>query len=248
MSVPPPIDAAMLLAAGFGTRMRPLTDDRPKPLIEVCGKPLIDWAAERLRAGGVSRLVVNAHYLADRIAEHFADADDVRLSPEPEILETGGGVKQALPLLTEGRGAAPFFVVNADALWLDGQNPAVDRLKAAWNDAAMDALLLLHPTVAADDYHGAGDYHLDPDGRARRREEGEIAPFLFAGVQILSPRLFADAPDGAFSLNRLYDRAQEDGRLAALVHDGEWYHVGTPDALAATEEVIARGHTKTNTR
>jgi len=248
MSDQPPIDAAMLLAAGFGKRMRPLTDDRPKPLIEVCGKPLIDWAAQRLRAGGVARLVVNAHYLAEQIAAHFSDADDVILSPEPEILETGGGVTKALPLLTEGRADAPFFVVNADALWLDGQEPAVDRLKTAWNDAAMDALLLLHPTVAVDDYQGAGDYHLDPDGRARRRAEGEIAPFLFAGLQIISPRLFADAPTGPFSLNRLYDRAQEAGRLAALVHDGEWYHVGTPAALAATQEVIARGHTKTNTR
>lgn len=248
MSDQPPIDAGMLLAAGFGKRMRPLTDARPKPLIEVCGKPLLDWAAERLRAGGVTRLVVNAHYLAEQIEAHVADQPDVVVSPEPEILETGGGVKQALALLTDGRGAAPFFVVNADALWLDGQRPAVERLAEAWDDQAMDALLLLHPTVAVDDYSGPGDYHLDPDGRARRRGEGEIAPFLFAGVQILSPRLFAGAPDGAFSLNRLYDRAQTDGRLAALVHDGEWYHVGTPDALAATEEIIALGHTKTNTR
>jgi MurNAc alpha-1-phosphate uridylyltransferase len=203
---------------------------------------------DRLDAQGVTRFVANAHYLADQIAAHFEGRPEVAISREAEILDTGGGVKKALPLLQGDEAARPFFVINADAVWLDGTRPALARLAEAWSADRMDALMLLHPTVATDDYEGAGDYHLDPDGRPRRRQEGEIAPFLFAGVQILSPRLFEGAPDGAFSLNRLYDRAQAAGRLAALVHDGEWYHVGTPDALAATEAVIERGHTKTNTR
>lgn len=243
------IDRAMLLAAGFGKRMRPLTDDRPKPLVELCGTPLIDWAMARLDRQGIARIVVNAHYLAEKIEAHFADDARVTLSPEPEILETGGGVVKALPLLTDdGAHDRPFFVINADAVWLDGTRPALERLARRWDPATMDALLLLHPTVATDDYDGQGDYHLEPDGRARRRTEHEIAPYLFAGVQILSPRLFEDAPAGAFSLNRLYDKAEAEGRLAGVVHDGEWYHVGTPQALAAAEEVIAGGHTKSNTR
>lgn len=249
------IDRAMLLAAGFGKRMRPLTDDRPKPLVELCGKPLIDWAMDRVIRHGIGHVVVNAHYLAARIEAHFAGNPAVTISHEPEILETGGGVSKALPLLRgQVEGGAPldadaaFFVINADSVWLDGTNPALARLNHAWDATRMDALLLLHPTVATDDYDGPGDYHLEPDGRARRRAEHEIAPYLFTGVQILSPRLFAEAPAGAFSLNRLYDRAEAAGRLAGLVHDGEWYHVGTPQALAETEAVIARGQGRSNTR
>ncbi len=238
------IDRAMVLAAGFGTRMRPLTDDRPKPLVRLCGKPLVDWAMAHLRAAGVSRFVVNAHYHADQIAAHFDGVPDVAVSREPEILDTGGGVAKALPLL----GEAPFFVVNADAVWLDGVRPALDRLAEAWDPARMDALLLLQPAATIDDYTGAGDFHLDPTGRARRRTELEIAPYVFAGVQILSPRLFEAAPAGAFSLNRLYDAAEAEERLAGLVHDGEWYHVGTPAALDHAADVIERGHTRSNTR
>jgi MurNAc alpha-1-phosphate uridylyltransferase len=241
------IDTAMLLAAGFGKRMRPLTDNLPKPLVRLCDKPLIDWAMDRLQMQGVQHYVVNAHYLADQISDHFAGRDDVDVSIEGEILETGGGITHALPLLQKP-GPRPFFAVNADAVWLDGPRPALSRLAAHWDPMEMDALLMLHPTVATDDYEGLGDYHLYPEGTAQRRGENEIAPYLFAGIQILSPRLFEGAPDGAFSLNLLYDKAEAAGRLHALVHDGEWYHVGTPAALEATEEIIARGHTKMNTR
>jgi MurNAc alpha-1-phosphate uridylyltransferase len=156
------------------------------------------------------------------------------LSPEVDLLETGGGVKQALPKL----GAAPFFVANADVLWLDGRAPALVRLARAWDETKMDALLLLHPAVTAIGYQGTGDYFCDAAGRLRRRRGSEVAPFIFAGVQILHPRLFAGAPDGAFSLNRIYDKAQEDGRLWGVRHDGLWFHVGTPEGLAETEEIL----------
>lgn len=238
------IDTAMLLAAGFGKRMRPLTDTVPKPLVPLAGRPLIDWARDRMEKAGINRFVVNTHYLADRLDAHFADDPAVTLSREPDILETGGGVAKALPLL----GEKPFVVANADAVWLDGPTPSVQRLIDAWDGRKMDALLLFQPTVAANDYGGAGDYFLDPNGLASRRREGEVAPYLFAGVQILSPKLFEGAPDGAFSLNTLYDKAEEKGRLRAIVHDGEWYHVGTPRALSEVEETISLGHTKSNTR
>ena len=238
------IDTAMVLAAGFGTRMRPLTETTPKPLIKLLGKPLIDWSMERLRAGGVTRFVVNTHYLAHQLEAHFADAGDVTIIHEPDILETGGGVKNALHLL----GDKPFFAVNTDAIWLEGPYPALGRLRRNWRPEAMDAMLLLQPTVRAFDYYGSGDYRLDPDGRAERRGEGEVVPYVFSGVQILHPRLFENAPDGAFSLNRIYDEAQVNGRLYGLPHDGEWYHVGTPEALAQAEAIIAHGQTKSNTR
>lgn len=234
------IERGMILAAGFGKRMRPLTETTPKPLIPVCGKPMLDWALERLAAEGVARVVVNAHHLAARIEAHLAGRAGVAVSVEPEILETGGGVKRALPLLTEGAPDAPFFVINGDAVWLDGARPALARLAAAWDADAMDALLLLQPTAEADGYDGRGDYHRAADGRARRRAPEETAPYLFAGIQILHPRLFSNAPEGPFSLNRLYDAAEAAGRLAALVHDGRWFHVGTPEALVAAEAEIRR--------
>jgi MurNAc alpha-1-phosphate uridylyltransferase len=239
------IDTAMVMAAGFGKRMRPLTDTVPKPLIPLCGAPLIDWTMARLRAGGITRFVVNSHYLGDQIAAHFAGAADVTLSPEPDILETGGGAAKALPLLGDG----PFLVANADTVWLDGTGSAVARMIDAFDPDRMDALLFLHPTVAAGgDYDGIGDYTLESDGRAVRRAEGRMAPYLLAGMYILSPSLFADAPKGKFSANVLFDAAQARDRLYGLVHDGEWYHVGTPEALEETQRIIERGHTKANTR
>lgn len=239
------IRTAMVLAAGFGKRMRPLTETLPKPLIPLCGTPLIDWTMARLRAAGVGRFVVNSHYLADRIAAHFDGAGDVTLSHESEILETGGGVRNALRLL----GDQPFFVANADTVWLDGPIPAAARMAASYDPGRMDALLLLHPVATAGgDYAGPGDYALDSLGRAERRRENVVAPFLFAGLSILTPSLFEGMPDGAFSLNRVFDAAEAAGRLFALVHDGEWYHVGTPSALEETEAVIDRGHTAANTR
>lgn len=227
---------AMVLAAGLGKRMSPLSDARPKPLLEVAGKPLIDYVLDRLAAAGVREAVVNLHYLGDQIEAHLKQRDTPRLlfSPERELLETGGGVRNALELL----GDEPFFVVNADAIWLDGRMPALQRLADAWDSERMDALLLLYPIVSAMRFGDSGDFLLDQLGRVRRPYEREVAPFVFTGVQILDARLFASAPLGAFSLNRLYDKAAECGRLCGIRHDGEWFHVGTPEALESAEEAL----------
>jgi MurNAc alpha-1-phosphate uridylyltransferase len=216
--------------------MRPLTDTKPKPLITLHGRALIDAILNRLEAAGVKQAVVNLHYLGDQIRAHLRDRarPEVVFSPEETRLETGGGVRHALPLL----GSAPFFVVNGDVCWLDGRTSALVRLAHAWDEATMDALLLLHPTAFAVGYEGRGDFMMDPHGTIRRRGEREIAPFVFAGVQILHPRLFEDAPDGPFSLNRIYDRAAERGRLRGLRHDGEWFHIGTPAGLREVEEAL----------
>lgn len=224
---------AMVLAAGLGTRLRPLTDRMPKPLVEVGGRTLLDHALDRLQDAGVERAVVNAHYRAGMIAEHVAKRSRpaIELSLEEELLETGGGVARALPLLAD-----KFLVANSDVLWLDGKVPALQRLARAWDDERMDALLLMQRTATAVGYDGSGDYVVDPLGKPRRRKEREIAPFLFAGVQLLHRRLFDGAPDRRFSLNLLYDRAERAGRLAAVVHDGEWYHVGTIEGLETTEQ------------
>ena len=224
----------MALAAGLGLRMRPLTLTLPKPLIPVAGRTMLDRALDHLRSQGVTRLVVNSHWLAPCLEAHLATHTDVTLSHEPDVLETGGGVAQALPLL----GKSPFFVVNSDIIWTDGPTPALARLAEAWDDASMDALLLLQPVETAVGYDGNGDFHLDHLGRPRRRGTDASAPFLFSGVQLLHPRLFRDAPSGKFSLNVLYDRALSQGRLAALVHDGCWYHVGTPEALPQVEALL----------
>lgn len=232
MSIPVP-KRGMVLAAGLGKRMRPLTDTLPKPMIEVAGRALIDHVFDRFATIGVRDLVVNLHHLRAKLEAHLATRQDMRitLSPETELLETGGGVTKALPLL----GNDPFFAANADVLWYDGATPALARLAQAWDDEKMDALLLLQRTVTAHGYDGLGDYFLDPVGRAKRRRGNAVAPYVFAGVQILHPRLFKDGPKGPFSLNRLYDRAEEAGRLFGVAHDGLWFHVGTPDSIAATE-------------
>jgi len=227
---------AMVLAAGLGERMRPLTDTTPKPLIEVRGQPMIDRVLDRLEAAGVREAVVNLHHLGDRLERHLAKRrrPKIQFSPEEDLLDTGGGVAKALPRL----GKQPFFALNGDVVWLDGGQPALGRLGAAWNDAEMDVLLLLHPTVVAHGYHGSGDFFMSPVGRLRRRREREVAPYIFAGIQILHPRIFTDLPGGAFSLNLLYDRAAEAERLWGLRHDGEWFHVGTPEALAEVEDAL----------
>ncbi len=228
--------SAMVLAAGLGTRLRPITDQLPKPLVEIGGKPLIDYAIDRLAEAGVARIVVNTHYKAEMITRHLEGrrAPKITLSHEPELLETGGGILKALPLLDE-----VFYVVNSDVLWLDGKVPALLRLAQAWDPARLDALLLLQPTATALGYEGPGDFILDPLGRIRRRREREVAPHLFAGVQIVHRRLLEGQKPGKFSLNPLWDRAIASGRLAAIAHDGEWYHVGTPDALALAERRLA---------
>jgi MurNAc alpha-1-phosphate uridylyltransferase len=216
--------------------MRPLTDKLPKPLVEVAGEAMLDTILDRLQAQGITKVVVNLHYLGAMIEAHLAGrrSPSIVFSPEDDLLETGGGVAKALPLL----GEAPFFVLNGDVCWLDGRTPALTRLAAAWDETEMDALLLLHPTCSAFGYAGIGDYLMDPVGRLKRRQERQIAPFIHAGIQILHPRLFAGVPAGSFSLNRLYDKAQEAGRLWGLRHDGEWYHVGTPGELRAVEDAL----------
>ncbi len=227
---------AMILAAGLGTRMRMLTEDKPKPLVEVSGRAMLDTILDRIAAAGIDEVVINLYYLGDRIVDHLAErkAPAIVYSREDELLETGGGVKKALPLL----GAEPFFVTNGDVCWLDGYASALTRLAAHWDEEEMDGLLLLHPTVYAFGYEGFGDFMMDPDGRITRRAEREIAPFIYAGIQILHPRFFEDAPEGPFSLNLLYDRAIENGRLFGIRHDGEWFHIGTPEELRDAEAAL----------
>ena len=235
-----PIPArAMVLAAGFGTRLRPLTDTVPKPMVKVAGKAMIDTVIDRLAAIGVGEIVVNTHHLAEVIESHLKARQQPRIvfSREQDILETGGGIKKALPLL----GDRPFYVVNGKIIWLNGKVDALIRLAESWDAAHMDGLLLLQPTVGAVGYNGPGDFHIDQLGRIRRRREWEVAPFVYAGIQILHPRLFEGAPEGAFSLNVLYDRAIETERLYGLRHDGDWFHVSTPQQLAEVEARIARG-------
>lgn len=229
---------AMVLAAGLGLRMRPITEKLPKPLIEVAGRTLLDRALDRLEDAGIETAVVNVHYLGDQIVRHLKGRrrPAIAISEEDELLETGGGVRHALERL----GDAPFFVVNSDVAWLDGPRRALSRLAALWDDAAMDALLLVNPSARSDDYDGPGDYFMSPDGRLRRRKRNQIAPFVFTGVQILHPRLFAGTAPGRFSLNVLYDKAEQAGRLHALVHDGLWYHIGTPAGLAIAQRALPR--------
>jgi MurNAc alpha-1-phosphate uridylyltransferase len=227
----------MVLAAGRGQRLRPITDTLPKPLVRVQGRALLDHAIDRLEAAGVERVVVNIHYLGELIAEHLAarTSPEIVLSREAVALETGGGVRHALPLL----GEEPFFVVNGDSLWLDGATPALLRLADAWNAATDDVLLLLQPTATAVGYDGGiGDYALETGGRPHRRKVPEPVPYLYAGVQLLSPGVFAGTPDGAFSLVRIYDQAEAAGMLGAVVHDGGWYHVSTPDGLILVEDAL----------
>lgn len=225
--------SAMVLAAGLGTRMRPLTDTRPKPLIQVAGRTLIDWALARISAAGVDRAVVNVHYLGDQIEAHLKGRSNptIVFSAEDPVLETGGGIENALALL----GEEPFFVCNSDGLWLDGKQNALIRLAQAWDDGAMDGILLLHDPDRALGYDGPGDFTVARDGTLTRRQNDQEKAFVFTGVQLLHPRLFQGAPGGVYSLNVLYNRALATGRLYGLVHDGEWFHVGDPQARDATE-------------
>jgi MurNAc alpha-1-phosphate uridylyltransferase len=226
----------MVLAAGLGTRLRPVTETIPKPLIEINGRTLLDHAIDRLALVGVERVIVNIHYKAAMVAAHLARRSHPRigLSEEPQLLDTGGGVAHALPLLDD-----MFFAINGDVFWLDAKDHVLQRLARAFDPDHMDAVLLLQRTVTAIGYDGGGDYFLDPSGKPRRRGEHEVAPYLFAGIQLLHRRLFNGISDRVFSLVRLYDRAERTGRLHAIVHDGEWYHIGTPAGLAATRERLS---------
>ncbi|MEO9132816.1 MAG: nucleotidyltransferase family protein [Sphingomonas sp.] len=235
-------DVAMVMAAGLGKRMRPLTATRPKPLVEVAGKALIDHVFNRLRSAGVKRAVVNVHYLADALEAHLKhrvkDIEILVSDERKQLMETGGGIVQARDLI----GDKPFLVVNSDNLWVDGPSDAIRLLGARWDDATMDALLLLVPLSRAYNHGGQGDFHLAPDGRiTKRRQPGRPAPFVYTGIQILSPRVIADWPEGAFSTNLFWDRAIAAGRAYGLVHQGLWFDVGTPEAIGKTEAILADG-------
>ena len=232
----------MVLAAGLGLRMRPLTETTAKPLLTLQGRSLLDRALDRLDSAGIEQAVVNAHWHADQVAEAVARRDSPRitLQREEDLLETGGGVTRALPLL----GPGPFAVLNGDSVILDGPSPALARMAASFDPAQMDGLLLVIRTAQVDGEVGRGDFHLDPLGRIRRPRELELAPYIFSGVQILAPSLFEGAPSSPFSLNRLYDRAIEAGRLFALVHDGFWFHLSTPPDLERAEASLASGLVK----
>lgn len=233
---------AMVMAAGLGNRMRPLTATRPKPLVEVAGRALLDHVFDRLRAAGVERAVVNVHYLADALEAHLAHrvhGIEVVVSDErAELLETGGGLMKARALI----GPDPFLVVNADNYWVDGPADAIRLLAARWDDAAMDALLLLVPLARANNHLGQGDFHLDANGRiVARRRRARLAPFVYTGIQILSPRILTDAPVGPFSTNLFWNRAITAGRAYGFVHQGLWFDVGTPAAIPRTEAALADG-------
>ena len=237
----PPLasDTAMVLAAGLGKRMRPLTAAQPKPMVRVAGKPLIDHALDRLRDAGVARAVVNVHYLADVLEAHVSARalPKVTISDErAQLLETGGGMIKALPQLPD-----PFFALNADNIWLDGPNNAFAELSRRWNPDQMDALLLLVPHARAANFNGPGDFHMDALGQLSRRRDGRIAPFIYTGIQLVSHRLLRDAPEGPFSTNILWNRAIAEGRLYGLSFSGLWFEVGTPQAIRPTEEALTGG-------
>lgn len=231
-------ETAMVLAAGQGKRMRPVSATTPKPLVKVAGAALIDHCLDGLAAAGVKRAVVNVHYLADLVEAHIKGrrVPKIAISDERDaLLDTGGGTKRALPLLSAG----PFLLRNSDSFWIEGVRPNLNWLAGGWDEARMDALLLLASTVKAVGYSGRGDFMLDKDGRLSRRPERMVAPFVYAGAAILSPRLFESAPDGAFSLNVLFNRAIETGRLFGVRLDGLWINVENPGAIEAAAEAIA---------
>lgn len=230
---------AMVMAAGLGKRMRPLTAARPKPLVEVAGATLIDHVLERLAAAGVTRAVVNVHYFADALEAHLERHDhglEIVISDErTKLLETGGGIVKALPLID----ADPFIQVNSDNFWVNGPVDALDLLAQRWDDTTMDALLLLVPLARANCHSGKGDFHMEAGGKIARRRVGRVAPFVWTGVQMLSKRLIAEPPADAFSTNVFWDRAIAAARCYGVVHQGLWFDVGSPPAIARTEAILA---------
>ena len=237
MSQPLASDAAMVLAAGLGKRMRPLTARQPKPMVRVAGKPLIDHALDRLAEAGIAKALVNVHYLADALQAHVRNRKnpEVVISDEREmLLETGGGMVRAADQLPD-----PFFCLNSDNIWLDGPIDAFAELSQVWDAERMDALLLLVPHKRAANFRGKGDFHMTPSGQLTRRRPGRVAPFIFTGIQIVAKRLLRDAPEGPFSTNILWDRAIEEGRLFGHAFSGMWYEVGTPQSIAPTEAALA---------
>ena len=232
-------DTAMVLAAGLGKRMRPLTATRPKPLVEVAGKTLIDHAVDRLRAAGVAKAVVNVHYLPDALEAHMKNRVKgiaIAISDErDQLLETGGGLVKALPLID----ADPFLVVNSDNLWVDGPVDTLRLLASQWDEEQMDALLLLVPLARAHCHKGRGDFHMSRTGKLSRRKPHALAPFVYTGIQIVSKRLFeGELPEGPFSTNLLWDEAIASGRCYGAVHQGLWFDVGRPDSIRQAEDIL----------
>jgi N-acetyl-alpha-D-muramate 1-phosphate uridylyltransferase len=229
---------AIVLAAGLGKRMLPITATMPKPLVKVAGRSLIDFALDKLHEAGVETAVVNVHHFADMLEAHLRGRETPRIvvsDERSELLETGGGVRKALPLL----GDEPFITFNSDSLWIEGKEPNLLRLVQAWDPDRMDILMLVAPLSTSVGFEGRGDFHQDSDGRLRRRGTDDSAPFAYAGVAILKPELVHGTPDGAFSANAFYDRAIAKNRLYGLCLEGQWLHVGEPQAIAEAERCLA---------
>ena len=232
------VTRAMIMAAGLGTRMRPLTDSRPKPLVEVGGRALIDHAIGRLVKAGVTTIVVNIHHHAEMLRTHLTHRKDAEFSISDEsdtLLDSGGGIAKALPVFKN----EPFFTHNSDSVWVEGAGSALNRMQARWNPETMDALMLVAPTVNALCYEGRGDFMMDAEGKLTRVPEQRVAPFVWIGVQIVHPRLFDGAPTGKFSINPLWDRAIARGRLFGMRLDGTWMHIDRPDAVKDAERFLA---------
>jgi N-acetyl-alpha-D-muramate 1-phosphate uridylyltransferase len=238
--MPGRITTAMVLSAGFGTRMAPANNTVPKPLVRLGGKALIDHVLDRHAEAGIARVVVNVHYKADMIEAHLKGRKRpaIEISDEREkLLDTGGGVKKALPRL----GAGPFLIHNADSVWIEGVGSNLARLMQAWDGERMDCLMMLALASHSLGYQGRGDFAFAADGRIRRRRmEQELVPFAFTGVSVAHPRLFTGSPDGSFSLNAVWDGAIAAGRAFGMRMEGTWMHVGSADALAQAEQQLAR--------
>jgi MurNAc alpha-1-phosphate uridylyltransferase len=229
-------DTAVILSAGLGTRMRPLTDSTPKPLLPLGGKPILAHTLERLREAGVKRIIVNAHYLAAQVEAFLRPYENVTVTHEGELQDTGGAVTamRAKGLLPE----APFYVVNGDSYWVDGPSPTLPRLERTFAAGGSDVVLLLARAAGAVAETGQGDFLWPRDGSLRRRGERDVAPYLYAGVQLVSPALFSPSPSEPFSMNLLWDRALAASRLDAIVHDGVWFHLSTPEDLARAQATL----------
>ncbi len=231
---------AMILAAGLGRRLQPITINTPKPLVMVAGKPIIDYAIDHFVKAGLERLVVNVHYLAEQVIEYLDDRDDIEIIVSDEtnqILDTGGGIKKALPFL----GNKPFFACNSDIIWHDKYEEALEGLLSGWKDNNMDALLLLKPTDSAFGYNGKGDFFIEPNGMVTRKKAGESAPFVFAGLQLIKPYIFEEYPEEPFSLNKVFDKLLSSERLFGFVYSGNWLHIGDIDGLEIAENYFG-GH------
>ena len=231
--------SAFVLAAGKGERMRPLTAKIPKPLVQLGGKPLIDHVLDRLQAAGIRKAVVNIHYLGDKLEHHLARRSAPRIVISDErgaLLDTGGGARKAMPEF----GESAFIIHNSDSVWIEGLGSNLERLLDAWDEKTMDSLMLVAPLAASIGYDGSGDFVMDSLGRLTRQSGARMAPFVFAGVSIAHPRLFSGSPEGAFSLNKLWDKAIDRGRLYGLRLEGIWMHVGTPQALAEAEAALTQ--------